>query len=332
VTFALLAAVSLLACAALGCGGTRPEPRPRPAETPATPLHEGPLTDFVAAAGLRWMVVGRPAEIAGLSDLAPILGRIVPAERLDAYAHATGVDLRTTPSALVAGFDLATLYVGETTNTSVVRRRFVERHVAGETVRVTHPRVELISGVVGQTPETLVVVRDRLVGVAVGDPTPARVVDAFARGRLRRSPRALEGSALSTLPSELAKAPLRFYAPGPFADEWQRGARGLLSSAFAVGCAAQPVGDGVIEAHLVLAGDLRATPDAKAAFAAAWEDLAQSSTGRLLGLHRPAGDPTVSEVGDTVRLRVRLELGPIVDGLRAATMADVWEILDLKPR
>ena len=63
----------------------------------------------------------------------------------------------------------------------------------------------------------------------------------------------------------------------------------------------------------------------------AWEDLASSPTGRLLGLNRPASPPRFSESPDGLELTVDLELDPVVAGLRAAVIADVWEILDLSP-
>src|SRR6185295_4064338 len=100
-----------------------------------------------------------------------------------------------------------------------------------------------ISGAVSGMPETLVSVRGHLVAVALGDPTPARVAELYAEGRLARSPSALHGSALATLPGTLGRAPLVFYAPGPFSGEWASGARGLLGAAVALGVAVTPEGD-----------------------------------------------------------------------------------------
>jgi hypothetical protein len=316
-------AFALLACAASPSAGPTPPPKPAPA------LHQGPLSDFVAAAGLRWMVVGRPAELANDKELSGALSPLLPAQRLDEYAKASGVDLRSLPEGLIAGFDFSTLYLAQTEHTTAVAKRLEARLVSGLAVRQPHPSVRVVSGIVGRTPETLVTVDGRMFALAVGDPTPARVVEAFARRKLERSPSALDGSALRTLPRTLESAPVRFYAPGPFPDDWARGAHGIVGVAFAVGIAARPLRGGRIELTLAVSGDFEGTSDGVARLTASWNDLASSSTGRLLGLHRPAVEPVVRDENGVLLLRVGLDLAPMIAGLRAAVIADVWEILNL---
>jgi len=324
----MLLALAFAAFALLGCAASPPA-RATPPPKPAPALHQGPLSDYVAAAGLRWMVVGRPAEIANDKELSSALSPLLPAKRLDEYAKASGVDLRSLPEGLVAGFDFSTLYLAETRDTAAVGRRFEARLVSGLDVRKPHPAVRVVSGVVGRTPETLVTVDGHIFALAVGDPTPARVVEAFARRKLERSPSALKGSALRTLPRTLDAAPVRFYAPGPFPDDWARGAHGIVGAAFAVGIAARPLGRGRIEVTLAVSGDFERTTDGVARLTASWNDLASSSTGRLLGLHRPAIEPVARDEGGVLLLRVGLDLAPMIAGLRAAVIADIWEILEL---
>jgi hypothetical protein len=320
---ALLAGLLAIACTP---GAHREAGSPA---TKASNFHVGPLTDFVPAAGLRWMAVARLGELAHTESLRPSLDLLFPAARLDAFTIATGLDLREAPSALVAGFDYATLYAAETPSESaLIEQRFRDRLVLGAREESRHPGLVRISGAIGSTPETLVRLDGRFVAVSVGDPTPARVVELFVLGRLGKSPPALRGSALSTLPPDLEKAPLRFYAPGPFSDEWARGARGLLGAALAFGVAVWPENENV-KVRAVLAG--RWTGEDATRLVSAWSDLADSTMGKLFGLDQPASEPQVSLRPELLTFEVRLPLAPLAHGLRAAVAADVWEFLRIPP-
>lgn len=320
----LFAGVLTVACA----------PRAPARDVSAPPTHEGPLTDFVPAAGLRWLVVARLAELSHTSALASSVELLFPGPRLAAFALATGVDLREVPVGVAAGFDYATLYAAETPgDNALVESRFSARLVGGARVVTKHPKVRRISGAHGLTPETLVRIDRHLVAVSVGDPTPARIVELYALDRLPRSPAALRGSALSTLPKDLEEAPIRFYAPGPFSGEWEKAAGGLLGSALAIGVAAWPEGD-IVRCRLVLTGAFRAEDLPR--LLSAWEALATSSMGRLLSLDHPAAEPQVRVDGGRLVFEVQLSRMPLVSGIRAAVVADVWEILriegDAKPK
>jgi hypothetical protein len=85
-----------------------------------------------------------------------------------------------------------------------------------------------------------------------------------------------------------------------------------------------------VRCRVALAGSWEGEDVAR--LAAGWEDLAESSMGRLLSLDRPTAAPQVAFRGEHLVLDVRLPLGPLVSGLRAAVVADVWEILDVSPR
>jgi len=327
-----LAGVCLAAALALGCGGA-PPPRPRPAPAAQPPLHDGPLTDYVPAAGLRWMVVGRPKELASDPGLSKAVELLVPRERLDAFSKSSGVDLGKLDSGLIAGFDHATLYVADARDGSTTaEERFAERLLAGTRVSKPHPRIHRLSGVIGSTPETLVRIDERLVAVSVGSALPARIVELYARSKLKKSPTALRGSALSSLPvAELETAPLRFYAPGPFTGEWTTGARGLLAAATAVGVAVRPASEGNLSVVLVIAGAFGGSEGDPATRAGqAWVDLAQSGLGKLLGLDQAAA-PSVVASPDSLRVAVEVAALPLAQGLKAAVMSEVWEILNLSP-
>ncbi len=327
---ALFFAVAILLTA---CGGA-PAPAPVAAPPPkkAAPLHEGPLPDYVVAAGLRWMLLGRPNELAKKPRVVQLLSGLLPPERIDAYSDATGVDLRNTPNALIAGYDYGTLYMAEVSGpTTSVQDAFVERLLTDPKEKRPHPRIREVTGIVGATPETLVSIENRLVAVAVGDPLPARIVSLFATKKLKKSPPALRGASLSTLDLGDEGALARFYATGPFEGEWGRAARGLLRDATAAAITAEPTEE-AIAVTISLAGDWRAVgPDASARLLGAWEDLASNPTGRLLGFDRPRAAPVLGGSAQMLELRVELEGAPIVQGLRAAVVADVWEILSVSP-
>lgn len=317
---------ALLVCAvAVACVGCAQARSPDRRGSEAAPLAKANLTEYVPAAGLRWLAVARLAELARMPEMRTSIELLFPSARLDAFAIATGLDLRTTPVAAAAGFDLATLFLAETPwENALIERKFVERLTASVRAETSARGVRRVSGTVGLTPETLIRAEGRFVAVSVGDPTPARVAALYAEGRLGRSPPALKGSALSTLHEELAEAPLRFYAPGPFSDEWARGARGLLGVTLALGVAAYPEAD-TLRVVAVLSGRWNGADVAQ--LEAAWNDLATSSLGRLLGLDQPASPAEVTVSDDQLALRVRLARLPLVTGLRAAVAADVWEFL-----
>jgi hypothetical protein len=291
----------------------------------ALPLPKADLTDYVPAAGLRWLAVARLSELARAPELRTSLELLFPTARLDAFASATGLDLRQAPVAAAAGFDLATLFLAETPwENAIIEQKFIKRLTTTPRVEASPRGVRRVAGTMGLTPETLIRAERRFVAVSVGDPTEARIAELYAEGRLGRSPPALKGSALSTLPIELASAPVRFYAPGPFSDEWARGARGLLGVTLALGVAAYSDAE-TLRVVAVFSGRWNGADIGQ--LEAAWNDLAGSSMGRLLGLDQPATPAEVSVTDDQLTLRVRLARLPLVTGLRAAVVADVWEFL-----
>lgn len=278
------------------------------------------------------MVVGRPKEIAEEPALAKAIGLLLPAERLSAFGKSSGIELDKTREGLIAGFDHATLYLASTPPGSAVRDRFTARLVTEPTVKAPHPRIVRVSGMVGETPETLVHVDGQLAAVSVGSAIPARVAELYALGKLRSSPSALRGAALSGLPlGELERAPARFYAPGPFGGDWAGGARGLLQTTTAVGLAVSPSAEGKLRVTLVLVGDFRSDQaDPAELLRQTWQDLATSNLGRLLGFDTVSSPPSVSGTPGSLRLAMELDPVPLAQGLRAAVMAQVWEILRLE--
>jgi len=294
----------------------------------ARALHQGPLSDFVSAASLRWLVLVRPREILTQPELGAAIRQVISERRIDAFQESSGVDLRALPSAAIAGFPYATLYLAEAPSGAAAnaRKLFSERLVEGAVTKLPRPTLTRISGIVGQTPETLLTIDDRVIAVAVGDPIQARIAEAYAEERLK-SATALRGAALSALPDLFASNAVVLLAPGPFADEWQRAANGILQSTVAVAVAARPTGHGKLATTICLAGAWGdSATNAASRLSEAWTTFAQSSAGRLFGLHETA---EVNASAELLTLSVELELEPLMRGVRASVLGDVTQILGL---
>ena len=102
-----------LPCALLlfGCGAP-PAPKPVAKPVPVATVRP-PLLDHVPSAGLRWLVVGRPAGLEKRPDLASLLRELFPSARLDAFRKVTGVDLAKVRVGAIAEFQVGTLYLAE---------------------------------------------------------------------------------------------------------------------------------------------------------------------------------------------------------------------------
>ena len=318
----------LTAVWASACATPHAKP-PAPPAPPPPPLHRGPLTDFIPSAGLRWMLVVKPRELLAEPELGGAISQIIPSPRLDAFAESSGVDLRRISQAIIAGFPYSTLYVAQLPEgvAAIARARFSERLLSGAVSKQPHPGLTRITGVIGQTPETLVTVDDRLLAVAVGDPVPAKIAEAYAQERLKHSPSALHGAALSALPDLISSHAAVLFAPGPFADEWQRAAGGILQSTVAIAITAQPIEHGKVATTIYFAGAWQdSADDAARRLSAAWSTFAHSSAGRLFELNQVA---EVSTSPELLCLRVELELAALVRGLRASVLGDLAQILNL---
>ena len=290
-------------------------------------LHQGPLTDFVPAAGLRWMIAGSPAYFARHPALGSLRGSWWSEERARAFIEATGIDLARTERALVAGFDLGTLYIVDSSGWAAAPElRFAERLAGSERTNRPHPQIWHVTGVVGSVPESLVRVSDDLVAIAVSDLLPARLVDLRARGRLKRWVSALGGAALSTLPKQfLEPGPCLAYALGPFDGAPLGDSRGLLSAATAL-AASLDVGDAHAELRLALAGHWDPEQDPKR-LSALWGLVANSADGRLLGLSSATVSVEPNATADHLFLHVVLPLPPLLRGLESLVSRDLQRLL-----
>ena len=312
----------------LGCASSPPaSPRALVEASESWPaLYQGALTDYVPAAGLRWLVAGSPRHFALQTALQPVRERWLTAERVQAFASATGVDLPQTERALVAGFDLGTLYMADGSGwVGDPEARFAERLAGSATIHRPHPQIWRVTGLAGSTPQALVRVDHELMAIAVGDPTPARIVELRARGRLKNVVPALQGAALSTLPPEfLSPGPLRVYALGPFQGEWLEYASGVLGGAQAVG-ALLDLHDNHLTLRMALTGYFH--PDDRERLLASWQAVANSSFGHLLGLDQPSEPVSIAASESQLALELRLAAQPVLSGLQTLLSGDVERLL-----
>lgn len=277
------------------------------------------------------MLTGSPRALGESPAFREAIALLLPPERLTAFAEGSGVDLRQVESGLVAGFDLGTLYMFTPPpgSSATIVALFRNRIVGGEHHQFPHPELERVYGVIGTTPEFLARAGEQWIAIATRDLTLGRVVEAFARGKLKSSPSALRGASLSTLSAPPATAVANFYAPGPFSGEWARGARGLLANALAARISLIPLPPDEARFVIELTGEF--PPSGANDFTEALRDLAGSPLGKLLSLDEQDTPARVQERPERLTLEVDLKVAPIARGLRAAVVSDVWEIMQVPP-
>jgi len=319
---------------ALACACSHPHTLTQPNKlSPLPALHRGPLTDYVPAAGLRWLLVGWPKALAQSPELSTEMNRLLSKEKLDAFATSSGVDLRALPEGCIAGFDYGTLYLGRTgTDNDLVRKRFEARLVTDPIIRSSRQDLWRVTGLVANTPESLLTVAHDFAAFAVGDPLLARIVEAFAVGRFKKSKPALAGAALATLPRDLSEAPLRFYAPGPFTNEWARAAGGVLARALAIGAAITLPSSSVIHVRVVISGafgpDLERT---RSHLLDTWSNLELSAIGHLLRLQDTLEPASIAVLDDLATINVSFPVSALMQGLSAAVIDDVATLMGNAP-
>ncbi|WP_437968440.1 hypothetical protein WMF04_03735 [Sorangium sp. So ce260] len=324
----------VLGLALPSCGGApRPPARPSP---PLPPLGTADLTGLLPQAGLRWLILVRPREIAAVPWLIPSIGLVAPEENLARHARATGIDLRQVREAAIASYAGAAgevrFYVARHSGDPRAIERLFRRRLTGKERRaLDRPDVVRVTGDIGTAPHGLVLLGEDVVGVQDGGSPqrgPARVASLYALGRLKRSPTALSDGPLRALAARFGPAPARAFAPGPFDGELARGARGLLAAATAVGAAARPSAREGIALAIAVTGDFSTSGAAASEeLLAAWDELAQGSFGHLLGLDAPVEPPLATHAPDAVAIAVELNPRALAQGLAAATGERIEEML-----
>lgn len=324
-----------LAIAALcgACAAHSPAPQPAPL-SPAPLFHEGPLTDYVPYAGLRWLVVGRPQELTQNPLLLGHLNAVLTPERLVAFATSSGVHLYDLTEGCIAGFDYGTLYLGRTgKGTGAVRTAFEARLVTEPIARSPRASAWRITGLVGNTPESLFLMGSDFFAISAGDPLLARVVEGFALQRFKKTKPALQGQAFASLPDDIQRAPLRFYAPGPFTGHWSNAAQQVFARTLSVAAGITPADGEQLHVRIVLAGAFGPdTEETRARLVSTWSQLQDSAVGHILNLDAASQPISVNVTADQASLDADFPVHALVSGVAAATTQNVTQLLQLPPR
>lgn len=328
----LAAAAALLAA----CGGAPPPPPAKPRSDDPPPTRVPDLTALLPLAGLRWIILARPREIAAVPWLIPGIARIAPEQNLDRFAARTGFDLRQIPEAAVAAYATeageATLYLVRHNGERVpIERLFRARLTEGEHRSVDRPDVVRVSGKIGKTAMTQVTLGADVAGFQTGGSAargPARVASLYALDKLKKSKTAMSEDPLKALAARLGPAPFLAFAVGPFEGELARGARGLLAGATAVGAAVRPSAREALLVSIAVSGDFTTSGEAAAReLTAAWDDLAGRSFGHVLGLDAPIEKPLATHAPDAVAVAVEIDPDKLARGLAMLTSARLEEIM-----
>jgi hypothetical protein len=276
------------------------------------------------------MVVGSPRAFAQDQQFMTAFERLIPAERLAAFAGASGIQLATLPEGCIAGFDYGTLYLARVgNNTARVRERFEARLVTDPVTRSPRSGVWRVTGMIANTPESLLSVDNDFSAISLGDPLLIRIVEGFTLDRFKKTPAALSGAALSTLPGELKAGPLQFYAPGPFPEEWAKGAQGLLAQALAFGVVVTLSGGSRLKVHAVMSGDFGPDLDqARSRLLNTWDAIQTSTIGHVLGLKENTEPSRLEVHTGEATLDFTLDSESLMKGLAAAVSADTKGIFD----
>lgn len=293
---------------------------------------------LVPLAGLRWLVVARPKEIAAISWLEPSIAMLLDKARLDRVAVSMGFDLRTLSEAIWAGYrteneavDVSLQLVRHTNDSLSIERLFRDRLSTDITRSIDDPRVVRVGGRIGRTAHTMATIGGDVVCLQQDGSVergPCRVASLLALGRLKRTRSVFEDESLRSLAQRFEMAPLRLFAPGPFEGDLARGIRGLLGGATGIGMAFRPSARESVLLEIAITGDFSASgSEGSAKLGASWDDLAERPLGHLLGLDTPLAAAVPTYTAAIVGIVVELDPRKLAKGLADATRSQIREIM-----
>jgi hypothetical protein len=305
---------------------------------PPPPLGRLELDQLCPLAGLEWVVRTKPREIAAVPWLIPAIARIVPEANQAALQARLGFDPRQVAEALFVSYGALlggcqAQLVRHNVDPATVEQRFLARLTREVERRVDHPEVIRLRGAVGKRTHGLTLVGRE---VAVFDQMDAsgqgvaRVAALFATEALREAKPLREDAQLRAVVERFGAAPVIAVAPGPFVDEWQRAARGLLAAADFVAASASPAAaTESLRLSLAIVGDF-GDEGSKAAdlLRQSWEDLAAESMGKLLGL-ADTSEPVAAGTRSVITLNVMVDPNRLAAGLAAILEQDIPAIMRL---
>jgi hypothetical protein len=341
----LIAPLFLAACAGSGTA-------PKEAVPEGPPLHLAPTTDLAQAASISWLLDVSPRSLASHAELLPAIEIVFPNAHVAAFIERNGFDPLALDEVTAASYSSQSgdsmLYLARGAF-APDRLNATFRRLAGELEgrAVDRQGAQAIVrewGTLRGAHVQLGTFGHEVVALEVGRFGPLRVAELFAQERLKRASPALRSGVLARAAELLRKdsrdagdageagdAPARAFALGPFEGESAKELGGLVGASTSGAVAAEPEivgGQAALRVTLVLTGGWGA--DAAAAadrLAAAFDALSATPLGHLAGLDHPLGSVRVDSFPDAVRLRVALDALALGRGARAATGAEISEIM-----
>jgi hypothetical protein len=339
-----LRARSLLALAALGCGGAGAK-----APVVETPLSLSPVVDLAPAAAVVTLVVARPKELYADATMLPALGLALPDDEVASFASRHGgVDPRQLDEIVVGTYPHATLVLAHgVVDPARVEASFAQHslgidgraidHAGGPLTTITRAWGDVPNGAGPTEHEQMVTFGHEALALEIDDQAPvdgkpmvgpARAAELFALRKLAKAKPALAAPPLTSAAKVLGDAPIRVLFPGPFEGQWATALGGLLRAATAVGVAATPDGAGSLRIRVaVLGGFGDKGPQAAEKLGAAVDMVASSSLGRLAGLDHPTGAFHAEGTAESATLEGRVDALAMARGIRAATSAQISEMM-----
>ena len=315
---------ALLALSSLALPACASAPPPLATPLPAPPLHLAPVTDLFAAAGLDWLVMLRPSELA--RTMAAQIAKVLPAANLDKLAAHLGFDVRLADALVIGGYGETTLYAIQVVHDGrAAEQRFAER-LSSDVERATDGRIRRTSGRIGTVPRAFADLDETVLLYEVGAPGPLKAALAFSQGKLKRAKPALATEPLAELQKRLGDAPVLAMAPRPSRVGWVQGAHGLLSHATSIGGAATPDAEGLRLRGVALGAWDEPPTEALKRLESTVADVARSMLGRLMGLDQPLAVPSFGGDREGIRFEATVDASKLAEGLWAATSAELGEL------
>ncbi len=315
-----------------GCQSSAPPPKVTTPSPSHEPLALEPLHGLAIGAGLRWIVLAKPQDLARHPALANGVARLAPPSRRSVFLQLTGIDLDAIQQLVVADYDRSVLFLMDGIKDPLASEEaFRDRLVRDMTRTAYRPDAIWTHGkTAAGDVRAFAAMPPNVVAVEGGDTFRSKVALLLALGRLRRSPRAFDLPDMKTLLDELGDGAVQALAPGPFLGEWENALGGLLRVTSVFGARVRVAEDGAMDLAVRLAGSWGDDPvRASTILLERWFEVARSPVGRLLHLDKPLVEPSVFDRDDMIALDVRLDGARLVDGLHDAVAADLGDVLDL---
>ncbi len=323
------------------CGGSAARP---PAPEPS--LAVAPLASIVPAAGLQTLVVVEPKALWSKTELRQALDALVPEDQVLAFATRHGsVDPRQLDEVAIAMYTRATLVLGRGVfEPARLEQAFGQLTLGIDGRQIDHAGSSLTTitrtwgdaAGIGEPNrhEELATFGHTAVGWELDEPSTTatlgvlRAAELFAQHKLTKSKPALEAPPLDAVNATLGPAPIRVFFAGPFEGEWATAMSGLLRAATAVGGSASSDGQGNLEITVAVFGAFgEKAPQAADRLVALVEVIGESALGKLAGLDHPTAPFEAKSTPDSAIVRGRVNAVRLVQGLRAATGAQISEIM-----